>query len=241
MEARVVSTRRVRMRSHGRRSGAGEVVMREEWKAVASLDGFYEVSTLGNVRRTRVASGTNAGHPIVPVPAKRRGGYLTFHASINMKRKTVRIHRIVAEVFIHGFNPVLPVNHKDGCKTNNRAENLEMITPGGNAQHARLHGLLGKLFVVVDGMPVSVTVASERAGISYYTVYDRLKHGWDAQRAVFTPSRGRVRILSHGGFARSVSEWARFLGVPNHLLVGRLRRGWTVADTLTTPWGPCAA
>ena len=55
----------------------------------------------------------------------------------NGKTKTLMVHRIIALTFVP--NPIgLPiVNHKDGDKLNDNAENLEWTTNRGNIIHAR--------------------------------------------------------------------------------------------------------
>lgn len=53
------------------------------------------------------------------------------------ERKSPRIHRLVAELFVEKDNPDYDiVNHKDGCKTNNHYENLEWCTTKQNNRHA---------------------------------------------------------------------------------------------------------
>jgi hypothetical protein len=47
------------------------------------------------------------------------------------------IHRIVAELFIGPCPPGMEVNHRDGDKQNNRAENLEYVTRKQNMAHAK--------------------------------------------------------------------------------------------------------
>lgn len=52
------------------------------------------------------------------------------------------IHRLVAQVHVPGYARGLVVNHKDGNKLNNSADNLEWITPRQNAVHASVNNLL---------------------------------------------------------------------------------------------------
>lgn len=52
------------------------------------------------------------------------------------KRIPFRLHRLVAMFHIKNFDPKLEVNHKNGIKTDNRVENLEMVTTKENVLHA---------------------------------------------------------------------------------------------------------
>lgn len=53
----------------------------------------------------------------------------------------VRYHRVVAEAFIPNPRGYDTVNHKDGDKTNNRADNLEWMDRHGQMLHAYKHHL----------------------------------------------------------------------------------------------------
>lgn len=58
-------------------------------------------------------------------------------------RKNRLLHRIIAMTHCPGFAEDLEVNHKDGNKQNNCADNLEWVTPSQNAKHAYATGLHG--------------------------------------------------------------------------------------------------
>lgn len=71
------------------------------------------------------------------------------------KGKIWRVHSLVARHFVPGYRPDLEVNHKNGIKTDNRAENLEWVTPKENMAHARRIGLRDNYGL--SGVPVIAT------------------------------------------------------------------------------------
>lgn len=64
-------------------------------------------------------------------------GYYMINFYVNHKRTGFGIHTLVAKQFIYNKDPnKTQVNHKDGDKTNNKAENLEWVTPSENMRHS---------------------------------------------------------------------------------------------------------
>jgi hypothetical protein len=79
----------------------------------------------------------NAHTGLVLRPRKLRYGYLEVKLSYKGLKKHRKIHSLVATAFVEGWREGLQVNHKNGIKIDNRAENLEWVTASENNQHAR--------------------------------------------------------------------------------------------------------
>lgn len=58
-----------------------------------------------------------------------------------LNAKRFFVHRLVAYHFVDGYQDGLVVNHKDGNKLNNEADNLEWVTRSENDLHAFKLGL----------------------------------------------------------------------------------------------------
>ena len=107
--------------------------MEELWDYVPRFKNMVQVSTLGRIKSFyRYSSGK-----IIQCIDIDCFGY----ARVRIKGKRYKIHRLVAETFIPNQEDKREVNHKDGNKLNNRADNLEWATRSENQKHAYKIGL----------------------------------------------------------------------------------------------------
>lgn len=106
----------------------------EKWKVVEGTNEMLEVSNMG-----RLKSNLRDGRILKPTADKK--GYLRLRMTINKKRFSFKVHRLVAINFIDNPLNKPQVNHIDGDKTNNKVENLEWVSNLENAHHAINNGL----------------------------------------------------------------------------------------------------
>lgn len=119
----------------------------EVWKDIAGYEGLYQVSNLGRVRSFGRYVKNRSKLVYKPEkllqPAKDSYGYFVVGLCKNGKAKNFKVHRLVAQTFMHNPENKETVNHINGNKEDNRAENLEFCTNEENLQHAFSLGLTG--------------------------------------------------------------------------------------------------
>jgi len=114
-------------------------MIKEVWKDV-SFDKKYQISNLGNFKK---------GNKVI-------NGWIqnTGYKTVQINNKKYSIHRLVAEAFIPNPENKPQVNHIDGNKLNNNADNLEWCTCKENVQHAFNTGLMDNALKVIPLMKV---------------------------------------------------------------------------------------
>lgn len=97
---------------------------------------WLEVSNLGRIRNPK--TGTIRKQNLLHT------GYyfVSFSMGSRENKKTIRVHKAIAEVFIPNPENKPFINHIDGNKTNNSLDNLEWTTESENVKHAIENGLI---------------------------------------------------------------------------------------------------
>jgi len=125
-------------------------IVHEEWRDIRDYEGRYQVSNLGRVKSlARDRRGKNNG--LVPMPErimrltpKKDNGRTKPYVEVRFRNGGLRterckaflVHRLVADAFIKPLEPGEQVDHKNGLHSDNRVENLRVLTW---LDHAKLH------------------------------------------------------------------------------------------------------
>lgn len=105
---------------------------KEIWKPINGFEWSYEVSNLGKVKSLDRYANSGIGirlyKGILLKPVVDKYGYLKVQLCRDNKQTTFNVHRLVYEAFNGKIPEGMQVNHIDEDKTNNRLDNLNLIT-----------------------------------------------------------------------------------------------------------------
>ena len=116
--------------------------MEEIYRNIKGYEGMYQVSNLGNVKSLDKldALGRRVKGRVLKA-GKGVNGYLTVALTKNSIQKTYSVHKLVAQAFLNHTpdgTQTLVVNHKDFNRTNNKVNNLEIVTQRTNSNRKHI-------------------------------------------------------------------------------------------------------
>lgn len=113
----------------------------EIWKPIPGFENYYEASTLGRIRsKDRVIPCPKSKTGLAPKkgrilrPSFTKDGYPQLSLIVDTKRKTFKIHRLIARTFIPNPENLPEVDHINGVKYDNQPKNLRWCTKQSNCE-----------------------------------------------------------------------------------------------------------
>ncbi len=128
--------------------------------------------------RGRLLRKLNDGYLDYPVSSDRK------YPSIDIEGKTLKVHRVVYELFVGPIEPGMVINHIDSNKSNFALVNLEMVTQSENSMHSR--GLVyeltnketGETTKVVGRCNVAKIIGVAESNVQNYYVGRKTDTNW---------------------------------------------------------------
>lgn len=209
----------------------------EEWKPVEGFERSYAVSNKGRVKRLsrtdvfiRKDTGKQVERKVAEsiIKVNEKDEYYEVNLREGDKSVYRTVHRMVAKAFVNNPDPTnkTEVNHIDGNKHNNYAENLEWCDRHYNVRHSIDSGLRpsGKgvpriprqvRCIETGEVFVSVTECAKHFGISRYYLFDRvydnqLCHGYHFE---IIEKDSRVKCLDTGEVFNTLADAQDKFGV----------------------------
>lgn len=202
------------------------IMMEEIWKTIEDSDGHYFISNFGRLRREPYELQDSLGKHLVRKEKimeqgnfnKKNGYYSYCYRGLDGSPKKNYVHRIVAFHFVNNSKPLEynQINHIDGDKSNNHADNLGWVNTKLNMEHASKHNLINRDSEKRKSQaPINGRIGAEK------TAQDWCKYSKDGDLIEITKGgNGQwVSRLTYKGYTwRRAEELIKQYGeVPKHL------------------------
>lgn len=217
--------------------------MEEKWIDIKGFEGKYQLSSKGRVLSLNY---NNTHKPRILKPKVNRYGYNEIKLSKNNKTKNYLILTLVAEHFLK--KPAADMIPIHLGKIND--DSVENISYGYRSEMLHLTYKKGRR----KGKPSENTVSYK--GKQYKKISEivkdynidiknfdkRLKRGWTLEEALEIPIDRKQKILNVKLFKYrdklySVKALSELSGIDTKVIYKRLKRGWSVEETVEIPVG----
>lgn len=127
----------------------------EIWEDILGFEGLYQISNYGNIKsckrfvNAKFGSQRLVNERLLSL-GKDKDGYLMAILCQDGTKKTVKVHRLVADTFIDKIDGKNLVNHIDSNKSNNLVSNLEWVSSLENNCHSKLNAQSSSKYVGVS-------------------------------------------------------------------------------------------
>lgn len=150
--------------------------MTEDWKDVAGYEGAYQVSSNGRIRSLL------GSRPRIMTPFT---AHTTGYLQIDLRKTRHSVHRLVAIAWCGGHFDGAHVDHVNGIRDDNRAENLEWVTPSENVRrgykNGRISPTLGKFSGEHNASKPVIATCIETGEETYFaSAMDAVRQGFDS-------------------------------------------------------------
>lgn len=166
-----------------------EGLVKEIWRDIPGYEGIYIINDRGVIRTLfrEFKDVWNRNYIVeekILKPSTDTNGYKQVVLSKNGKRKSFKVHRLVAQTFIPNPNNYPQINHKDENKLNNNVDNLEWCTQLYNCQYGtrsirctkhRKHKVKQIKENNVIATYNSMQEAEKETGVKYQNIYLSIK------------------------------------------------------------------
>lgn len=135
--------------------------IKEEWKPVPDWEDYYLISNFGrcfSIRKNKIKPSDVNNY-----------GYLRLRCYDGKRKAKLFVHRLVAKLFVPGYQEGYVVDHIDGDKSNNMFTNLEWVSHSENTKRAYKTGLrIGKYekipcFIEINGRKIYFNTLADAA------------------------------------------------------------------------------
>lgn len=184
--------RKQNIMNNSSRNYSYEKISDEEWKPILGYPN-YQVSNYGRVRNYAQRYGV---YYLLKPSKNILSGYMYIKLSNGIKSANLSIARLVGFAFVPGYSEINnTINHKNGDKTCNLANNLEWVSQSENNKHA--YYFLNKSVVINNKSPFKKIIYKNKYEFKTVAAFARFicKSETQTRRYLETPSKYEIKIV----------------------------------------------